>query len=81
LDYAEILEQKYGEIISNTVKEKPRVTIGQLINIVFNILKNTDRSKTEIRDAILLLAGYGKLSIEAISKKRLEVTLKKEEEK
>jgi hypothetical protein len=76
VDYAESLEQKYSEIIIVVVKKNPRITIGQLIDKIFNSLKINDKCKREIRDAILLLTGLGKLRMEAISKKRIEVSLK-----
>jgi len=78
-DYLKYLEQKYEDVIVAIVRQKPRIPIGQLINFVLEELKNIDKSKTEVRDTILCMTGQGKLRIEAISKKRLEVSLREED--
>jgi len=72
-DYSEYLE-KYHEKILSIVAERPRITIGDLIKCVHKEMKGSRKSKSEIRDAILFLAGLKKLYIEMVTPKRLEVT-------
>lgn len=78
IDYAEHLKQKYGEIITDIVKKNPRITLGKLIDKVFNSLKGNNKCVREIRDAIVLMTGIGRLKMDAISQKRIEVSLKSE---
>jgi hypothetical protein len=73
VDYAEYLT-KYTESIIKIVSTSPRVTIGDLIDRVNKDMRKVERSKSEIRDAILLLAGKEKVRIDAVTPKRLEVS-------
>lgn len=73
-NYKQYLLEKYETIIRKAVV-KPRVTMGVLINNVFKEYNDTEKTKSEIRDAILVMTGEGSLTVEAISQKRLEVSL------
>jgi hypothetical protein len=73
-DYVKDLA-KYTDVIVKIVSSSPRITIGDLVKSVGKQMRRRESSKSEIRDAILLLAGNEKLRINAVTKKRLEVSV------
>jgi len=73
-NYKQHLLEKYGDTIRKKAA-KPRITLGGLIDSVFKEGTVKEKTKSEIRDAILVMTGEGSLIIEAISQKRLEVNL------
>ncbi len=49
--------------------------MGDVIKRVDKSMKGLEKSKSEIRDAIVAMAERGRIKIERISEKRLEVSL------
>lgn len=66
---------KYENHIVKAVEISSRIPIGDVIKRVDKSMKGLERSKSEIRDAIVALAERGKIKIERITEKRLEVSL------
>jgi len=74
-NYKDVVLERYGAVIVGLVTREPRITLGDLIDKTYEESRSGERLKSEVRDAIMILTGEGRLHIEAISQKRLEVNL------
>jgi len=64
---------KYDNYILQVMKNSNRVPIGDVIKQVDKSMRGIEKSKSEIRDAIVAMAQKGTLRVERITEKRLEV--------